>query len=90
MALLGVPWAQPYIVKIWRKGERDAKHEPGHGAGPDHSDAIIALAGVEIAGILSATVQQAGTSASSSTSRQPHAPGSMRSRASSPGCPGAA
>jgi hypothetical protein len=31
-----------------------------------------------------------GTSASSSTSRQPHAPGSMRSRASSPGCPGAA
>ena len=24
------------------------------------------------------------------TSRQPHAPGSMRSRASSPGCPGAA
>src|SRR5882757_830767 len=31
-----------------------------------------------------------GTSASSSTSRQPHAPSSMRSRASSPGCPGAA
>ena len=27
-----------------------------------------------------------GTSASSSTSREPHAPGSMRSRASSPGC----
>jgi transposase len=31
-----------------------------------------------------------GTSASSSTSREPHAPGSMRSRASSPGCRGAA
>jgi hypothetical protein len=56
--LLGTQWARPYIIKAWRAGARDAKHETGHAAGPDQSEAIIALAGVEIAGIINATVQQ--------------------------------
>lgn len=56
--LLGTQWAQPYIAKAWRAGERDAKHETGQGVGPDRSDAIVALANVEIEGILAVTVQQ--------------------------------
>jgi hypothetical protein len=56
--LLGTQWARPYIIKAWRAGERDAKHETGHVAGPDQSEAIVALAAVEITGIINATVQQ--------------------------------
>jgi thioredoxin reductase len=56
--LLSTQWARPFILKAWRKGERDAKHETGHPAGIDSSEAVIALAGVEITGIINVMVQQ--------------------------------
>ena len=56
--LLGTQWARPFILKAWRKGENDAKHETGHAYGVDESEAIMQLAGIEIAGIINVTVQQ--------------------------------
>ena len=67
--LLGNNWARPYIMRAWRAGEAKAMRETGKGAGPDESEAIIALAGVEIEGILNATVQQVTRTAASILAR---------------------
>ena len=57
--LLGDTWARTYIMRAWQAGEVKAIREIGAvAAGPDRSDAIIALARVEIEGILSVTAQQ--------------------------------
>ena len=56
--LLGPDWARTYIQRAWRMGARRAAQETTAPIGEDHSDRIIALADIEIEGILNATVQQ--------------------------------
>ena len=76
--LLGNQWARPFIMRAWRAGERKAMRETGEAAGPDHSDEIVALAGVEIEGILNVLVQQAGREAASIIARNVRRPDALR------------
>ena len=68
--LLGDAWARTYIMRAWQAGEVKAIREVGAiAAGPDRSEAIIALARVEIEGILSVTAQQVTRQAASIIAR---------------------
>jgi hypothetical protein len=76
--LLGTQWAGPYIARAWRVGERKAMRETGGAAGPDRSQSIVALAHVEIEGILNVLVQHAARVTAGIVARNTQRPQALR------------